>query len=246
MAWLPPTCRLTRLIVVDVGEALLAPKDINSPVSVTNQVLSILLNRKTEADLKTLTANDLLIRPELGTTSTADFPLTPEIIAMGERAGEAALAQIRGFSSDAASYAQFTAQHQLPAAKNERIAFIRMRTARSRTVGNVEAQLSPLLGTYLSPDKIERAIQSVYGDGRYERITYKTERDSSGRLGLSVLPVDKGWGPNYLRFGLALDDDFQGNNNYRLSAELRLTGRNKYGGEWRNRIDLGKESGLRD
>ena len=44
---------------------------------------------------------------------------------------------------------------------------------------------------------------------------------------------------------MALDDDFQGNNNYRLSAELRMTGRNQFGGEWRTRLDLGKETGLR-
>ncbi len=235
----------TRLIVVDVGESLLETKDINSPISVTNQVLSILLNRKTEADLETLTARDLLIRPELGATTAADFPLTPQIIAMGERAAEAALAKIRLFSSDNATYARFAAQHQLPKSSVEHIAFLRVNTGRSRTVGNVEAQLSPLLGKKMNPKKVERAIQSVYGDGRYERISYKTERDSNGRLGIAILPVDKGWGPNFLRFGLALDDDFQGNNNYRLSAELRLTGRNKYGGEWRNRIDLGKESGLR-
>ncbi len=235
----------TRLIVVDVGESLLETKDINSPISVSNQVLSILLNRKTEQDLKTLTAQDLLIRPELGATTAADFPLTPQIIAMGERAAEQALAKIRLFSSDSASYAKFTESHKLPQVSAERIAFLRVRTGRSRTVGNVEAQLSPLLGAELNPEKVESAIQSVYGDGRYERITYKTERDSSGRLGIAILPVDKGWGPNFLRFGLALDDDFQGNNNYRLSAELRLTGRNKFGGEWRNRVDLGKESGLR-
>jgi len=235
----------TRLIVVDVGESLLETKDINSPISVSNQVLSILLNRKTQADLETLTEQDLLIRPELGTTTAADFPLTPQIIAMGERAAEQALAKIRLFSSDTATYAEFTASHKLPAVKTERIAFLRVQTGRSRTVGNVEAQLSPLLGKKLNPAKVERAIQAVYGDGRYERISYKTERDSSGRLGIEILPVDKGWGPNYLRFGLALDDDFQGNNNYRLSAELRLTGRNKFGGEWRSRVDFGKESGLR-
>jgi NTE family protein len=235
----------TRLIVVDVGEGLSETKDINSPISVTNQVLSILLNRKTQADLKTLTDRDLLIHPELGTTSTSDFPLTPQIIAMGERAAEQAVAQIRAFSSNANDYAEFERTHQLPERRDEQIAFIRVTTGRSRTVGNVEAQLSPLLGQTFKPKKIERAIQAVYGDGRYERISYKTERDSNGRLGLSVLPVDKGWGPNFLRFGVALDDDFQGNSNYRFSAELRLTGRNKFGGEWRTRLDLGKETGIR-
>jgi NTE family protein len=235
----------TRLIVVDVGEGLTDISEINSPISVTNQVLSILLARKTDADLATLSAKDLLIKPELTDIATSDFPKTPQIIAMGEKSAEKALTQIRSFTAAPSEYAAFEQTHVLPMSKAERINFVRVKTGRSRTDKQVEARLSALLGESFDPNKIEKAIQSVYGDGRYERITYKTERDSAGRRGISILPVDKGWGPNFLRFGMALDDDFQGNSNYRLSAELRMTGRNQFGGEWRTRLDLGKETGLR-
>lgn len=237
----------TRLIVVDVGEALMEVKDINSPLSVTNQVLSILLNRNTEEQLKKLGPNDLLIRPELGATSTADFPKTPEIIKIGEKAAEAVLADIRSFSASNEDYAAFTRTHQLPtrATGDERIAFVKVRQTRSRSAEMVERQLSDLVGQPFDPKKINTSIGNAFGDARYERISYSTERDQQGRLGLTVLPVDKGWGPNFLRFGLALDDDFEGDSNYRLRAELRMTGRNKHGGEWRNRLDLGKETGIR-
>lgn len=234
----------TRLIVVNVGESLSAVEDINSPISVTNQVLSILMNEKTDAQLKTLTERDLLIRPDLGDTSAGDFPKTPVIIALGEKAAMQQLEKIRSFRASDADYAAFEQSHQLPKSRAEKIAFVRVATDRSRTARNVEIQLSPLLGKTYTPKRVAKAITPIYGDGRYERINYETMRDNAGRLGISVVPVDKGWGPNFLRFGLALDDDFQGSNNYRLSVELRLTGRNKYGGEWRNRLDLGKETGI--
>jgi NTE family protein len=235
----------TRLIVVDVGEGLQDTKELNSPLAVTNQVLSILMSRKTESDLATLGAKDVLIRPDLGTTSTSDFPLTPAIIAMGEKAALAQIADIRGFSTDAASYAQFEAQHRLPDVKQEQIAFIRVRADRSKTAETVDKRMSPLLGATFDASKVADHLQGIYADGRYERITYKTERDRNGRLGLAVLPVDKGWGPNFLRFGLALDSLYEGENSFRVAAELRMTGRNKHGGEWRTRADLGRKTGLR-
>jgi NTE family protein len=237
----------TRLIVVDVGEALTDVKEINSPLSVTNQVLSILLNRNTQEQLEKLGPNDLLIRPQLGATSTADFPKTPAIIKIGEQAAEAAISDIRRFSASEAQYAQFARTHQLPtrAVGDERIAFVKVRQTRSRSAAMVERQLSDLVGQPFDPAKINTSIGNAFGDARYERISYSTERDKQGRLGLTVLPVDKGWGPNFLRFGLALDDDFEGESSYRLRAELRMTGRNKHGGEWRNRLDLGKETGIR-
>lgn len=125
------------------------------------------------------------------------------------------------------------------------MAYIKVNPTRSRSARNAQAQMSALLGKKLNVKRVERAIQAAYGDGRHGRITYQAERDARGRLGLAVLPVDKGWGPNFLRFGFALDDDFAGESNCRLSAELRITGRNKYADEWRNRLDLGKETGLR-
>ena len=82
----------------------------------------------------------------------------------------------------------------------------------------------------------------AYGEGSYERIGYTLE-DRDGRSGLAVLPVDKGWGPNFLRMGLRLSDDFAGRNGYQLIGEANFTGLNALGGESRNRIELGRITG---
>ena len=237
----------TRLIVVDVGEALSDVKDINSPLSVSNQVLSILLNRNTQEQLKKLGPRDILIRPNLGATSAADFLKTAAIINIGEQAALEAVAEIRSFSVSDEEYAKFKQSHRLPvqAIGDERIAFVKVQQNLSRSAAMVDRQLSDLVGEPFDSDVINASIGNAFGDARYERISYSTERDAQGRLGLNVLPVDKGWGPNFLRFGLALDDDFEGDSNYRMRVEVRMTGRNMHGGEWRNRLDLGKEAGIR-
>ena len=47
------------------------------------------------------------------------------------------------------------------------------------------------------------------------------------------------------RIGLQLDDNFNGRNNYLLSAELTFNDANRIGGKWRNLLRLGRVTGLR-
>jgi NTE family protein len=47
------------------------------------------------------------------------------------------------------------------------------------------------------------------------------------------------------RIGLQLDDNFNGRNNYLLSAELTFNDANRSGGKWRNLLQLGRVTGLR-
>mgnify|MGYP002140466223 CR=1 FL=1 len=61
-------------------------------------------------------------------------------------------------------------------------------------------------GTPLDTRRLNRDLLRAYGDGWYESVDYAllTERD---RNILRVLPVEKSWGPDYLRFGMNLYAD---------------------------------------
>ncbi|MEO8669962.1 MAG: hypothetical protein ABI411_01530 [Tahibacter sp.] len=99
------------------------------------------------------------------------------------------------------------------------------------------------MGKTYDANQVDRQIGLAYGDGSYERITYDfTQRDGQTRL--AVQPVDKGWGPHFLRFGLRLSDDFAGGNSYQLITEVNFNGLNDLGGESRNRVELGRTTGL--
>jgi NTE family protein len=99
-------------------------------------------------------------------------------------------------------------------------------------------------GKPLDAIALERRVNSVFGQGNYERISWRlAEKD--GQTGVEVTPVDKGWGPNFLTFGLQLSDDFAGRNSYQLGAEYTMTGLNRFGGEWRTRGEIGRTTGLR-
>jgi len=86
----------------------------------------------------------------------------------------------------------------------------------------------------LAVDEIEAAADRLYGLDIFGEVPYQY-RDGQ----LTLKPVRNAWGPNYLRFGLGLEDDFDGRNHYRLGAALTATELNAAGGEWRTEAYLG-------
>lgn len=229
----------TRLIVVDVGAGLAEEEAMSSPASVTMQVISILMERQTRRTLELLTDDDVVIRPELGDIGSADFDRAVEAVPLGEAAAEAALAQLQTFAASDRRLAAFEARPRPEWEADRRIDRITVNPALSRTAFLVEDRLRPLLGAPADPQRIENRIDALYGEGHYERIIYRLE-DNQGRLVLHVTPVDKSWGPNFLRLGLRLSDDFDGGSAYQLEALARMASNIRPGAEWRVRLALGE------
>ncbi len=232
------------LIVVDVGAPLLEDKDLNSPFAITMQMLDVLMKQRTADVLRGMALTDVKIQPDLGDIGSADFDRAAETIAPGEAAALAAVSQIRRFSLTPEAYAQYRARHRKRAFDAPMIAYLDVLSERSKTSGYVMRRLDSLPGERLDLDRVEASIGAAYGLGNYERIAWRpVSRD--GEFGVEVLPVDKGWGPNFITFGLQISDDFEGRNDYQLGAEYTMTGLNRFGGEWRSRLELGRITGLR-
>ena len=232
-----------RLIVVNVSELLAPEASLNSPFSIANQMLTALMKKQTDAQLATLGPNDLLLTPNLGDLGSAAFDRSAHAVAIGTATAEAATAQLQRYTADPTAYAAFAAHHRQVTFDPPLIAFLDVVRNRSRSAGFVARQLSDVVGKTLDPKQLEQQIGMAYGEGSYERISYDlVKRD--GETGLSVLPVDKGWGPNFLRVGLRLADNFAGRNSYQLITEANFTGLNELGGESRNRIQIGEVTEL--
>ncbi|HET7845587.1 MAG TPA: hypothetical protein VFL14_15625, partial [Xanthomonadales bacterium] len=231
--------------VIDAGEPLLPESELDSPIDVTLQMITALMAQRTKAVLdETLRDGDVLIRPPLEGFASADFGRLGEAIPQGEAAALEAVAQLRRFSVDEAEYARWQAKRQGLEFDPPLVEFVDVMRQRSRTAGYVAHQLAGIGGTKLDVERVEEDVGRAYGYGPYERIGWNlVERE--GRAGIEVTPVDKGWGPNFLTFGLSLSDDFAGNSDYQLITEATFTGWNDRGAEQRNLVSLGRITGLR-
>ena len=57
--------------------------------------------------------------------------------------------------------------------------------------------------------------------------------------GIEVSARRKSWGPNFLRFGLELQDDFEGGNSFSAGVRAQVTEVNRYGAEWQTDLQVG-------
>ena len=77
----------------------------------------------------------------------------------------------------------------------------------------------------------------------FEGIGYKIG-GATGPRALVIEPREKSWGPDYLRFGLGLESDFQGDNQFNFLVEYRKTWLNRLGGEWLTQAQIGQNTYL--
>ena len=81
--------------------------------------------------------------------------------------------------------------------------------------------------------------------GDYERVDYTlTRRAGTDQEDLAIQLRENHWGPNYLRVGLDLRTDFQGQGGFNLRISHNRHWLNDEGAEWRNRLQLGETTGL--
>lgn len=232
-----------RLIVVDVGSPLHKEEALTNPLVIMDQMISALMTEKTEATLATLRPEDVLIRPELGDITAAEFNRGAEAIAIGERAAEAALPRLRALSVDEATYAAYRERQRKRDFDPKLVAFLDVVEGRSPSATReVERAVAPNLDEPFDAERLEKTIGTAYGDGRFQQIDYRLV-ERNGERGLQIIPAEKPWSA-FGKLGFQLDDNFNGRNSYMVSAELTFNDVNTLGAEWRNVLRLGRITGL--
>ena len=229
------------LIVVDVGTPLLNRNKLTSAPVISNQMLAILIQHNSRTQLQKMTPNDVLIEPALGETSAFDFGIVKRVIATGEIAGHAAESRLAQLSVSPAEFAAYVAQRDRDRQSPPRIDFVKVDDGTGRYSNRLDKLFRDVIGKPLDPDAVARHVTTVYGQGNLEALDYRVIEDDD-RYGLLLAARRNSWGPNYVRFGLSLQDDFQGNSSYNAAARFVLSEITTPGGEWVWDLQVGETS----
>ncbi len=249
------------LIVSDVSFPLQDRSQLDSAITISNQMLAILVRKDSDRQKKTLGAQDILIEPMMGRASSTDFTAGSNTIVQGEKAARAVASRLASLRVDAATYGQYVARRAAREPGLPPIQFIRVDPESKRYEKTIMAEMLPLVGKPLDPDQVGARITKLYGLGNFETLDYSlAERTSEGGAtvaaaasaastvpaggegddsGLEIHARRKSWGPNYVRFGLNLQDDFDGNSHYNAAARFLLTEINDYGAELLTDVQIG-------
>ena len=227
------------LIVVDVGFPLLPEEELGSALAVTKQMLTILINGRAQDQIASLTSDDILISPDLGAFGSQDFQRLPEAQQLGKEKAQELVGRLGNLSVSNEEYLAYrerleSNRHDMPM-----IDAVVVENESSLSPRVIEARLDDQTGKPLDPDQLESNIADIYGFNTFETVSYDVANDSDSNT-LFVQATEKSWGPNYLRFGINLEDDFSGNSNYNVAARLTRTEINRLGGEFRVELQLGE------
>jgi NTE family protein len=233
------------VIAVNVGTPLLKREELRSVIGVAGQMLSILTEQNVQASLASLKPTDILISPELGDFSTADFDNLPKIQPLGEAAARQVADRLAALSLPPEQFAALRQRQQLATAPDLRpVDQIRFDGLAKVNPEAVQAVMKTTVGQALEPARIDADMRRLYGTGDFEHVNYRI-LDESGRRVMAVEAVEKAWGPNYLRLGFGLSSDFSGETYFDLIAGHRMTWLNRLGAELRTDVRLGFNNSLR-
>jgi NTE family protein len=230
------------LIVVDVGSPLLTREKLNSVPVISNQMIAILIQRNTREQLEKLKAQDVLIAPPLGDTSSFDFGNVKRVIAVGERAARASIERLAALAmtpQEAALYAKRRedARQTVP----PRIDFVQVDSGSKNYSQRLNSLFDDLTGKPLDPDALARRMTTLYGEGSLDTLDYQVVQEND-HYGLQLDARGNSIGPNYVRFGLSLQEDFQGNSTYEAAMRFVMSEITRPGGEWVWDVQVGQTS----
>lgn len=231
------------VIVVDISTALQTKDEINSLTSVINQLSLILTNQSGAKQLAALTDDDIRIRPALDGIGVIDFEDAMQAVPRGTEAAHEASAQLETLALAESAWKAHLQARTMDTNLEPTIDFIRIANDTEVSDDLITSRLSLKPGDALDPQVMSQDLTKIYGLELFEELTYSVVSED-GQTGVEVKAKPPTNGERHIRFGLALQEDFEGETTFQLAAGYNDLAINSYGGELRALANIGGTIGL--
>lgn len=211
------------IIVATLQGPLRPAAELRTAVDVLEQSMTLLVRTNEAAQLALLEEGDIRIAIDYGDLTTTDFDKGAELIARGQAAADMqrdalALLARPGLAIDSR--------------KTPVIDFVRIENGTLLDDAVLGARISQEIGAPLDAAALTRDVETIAALGHFERVSYRLATEDD-QVGLIVEGSAKPEGLANMRLGLTLDNDFQGEGDYRLSLEYRSPPIDRFGSEFR-------------
>ena len=236
-------CKAEVVIAVNVGSRPLAPEKIGGLLSIAEQAIALLTEQNVQASLALLRPADVFIEPELGSITSSDFARHAEAAQRGREAAETLAPRLQLLALDEAAYARWRKSVAVGERAAPTVDEVQIAELDRVNPAVVQRYVSLGSGDPLDTSTLNRDLLRVYGDGWYQSVDY-TLLDQRGRKVLRLLPVEKSWGPDYVRLGVHLESSLSQGSSFELRGAYQKTWLNPLGGELLATAALGTTTGL--
>lgn len=231
------------LIVVDISAPMRTPEQVDSFFAITDQLVNVLTRGNTDKQLATLDAADVLILPDLGDITSLDFYRSEEAVTIGYQAAAMTTDQLSRLAIPEDDYQLWLERRAGYRGQQSTVDFIRIENDSGIDERVLMTQVQHPLGQPLDKQLLDRDIGRIYGLDIFEKVSYAILEEGD-KTGVVIDARAKTWGPDFLQFGIQLEDDFDGDALYNLRLAYLRTGMNSLGAEWRTLATVGQEPGI--
>ncbi|WP_424252178.1 patatin-like phospholipase family protein [Collimonas pratensis] len=230
------------IIAVNIATDLQDPATLDSPTAVAQQMVTILIQQNVKHEIETLKKNDVLIEPQLGDLSFADFSRGKDGVKAGYEAAERQQVKLAALALPPQQWKEYLAARSggPVLAQDTHIDEIQINSNGRVPAVVVRRALDVKEGDYYNPVALNKEVARLATNGDFKSVTQELVTES-GRNVLKVDAEDKSWGPHFLLFGLGVSNNFDGRGDFNLQIGHRLPWITSSGLEWRNDAVLGSK-----
>jgi NTE family protein len=232
------------IIAVNISTPPLKRDELTSALSVTAQLINFLGKQTVDEQIRSLGAKDVLISPDLGDISASTFDRAQDAITIGEKATRAMTDKLARYSLPPEQYAALRSQQLADSKALGTVDDIRVEGLKRTNPAVALALIESKPGEPLTEEKLSADLRRIYGTGDFESISYRMVGGETGPRAMIIEPVEKAWGPDYLRFGLGLAADFSGDAQFNALVQYRKSWLNRLGAEWTTEVQIGQNTHL--
>ncbi len=236
-------CDAQVVIAVNVGSPLLPAQEVGSLLTVSAQVVALLTEQNVAQSLALLRPGDIYIRPDLDGLGAGAFERSAEAADRGHAAALALAPALAALAVDGPAYAAWRQRVGSRPATTPVVDQIEIAGLARVNPSAVARYITQQTGQPLDTELLNRDLLRAYGDGYYEGVDYSLLRVRDRNV-LRITPVEKRWGPDYLRLGLGLRASRYAGNTFSLRGAYQKTWLNGLGGELLVSAELGNNTGV--
>ncbi len=230
-------------VVIAVSLASPPPKaaDLKSSLGLASRSLDVMIDANQKAQIATLTERDVSIVVPMGDIGSAAFDRVPDAVPLGREAALGMQEQLRRLALPEDQYLAWRQSVTRVGAQSVRLAGVEIKGLERVNPDYVRAQLKSVKpGEEVTRAELLEDTGRIYALGDFERVAYRLTGPADSRT-LEITPVEKSWGPDFVRFDLGLAGDADGGLEAVLRAEHNRTWLNPRGGEWHSALQLGEQ-----
>lgn len=216
-------------------------RPLDSALDISLQSMDLLVLKTSAQQLKSLSANDILIQPPIGDIGSLDFHRVVETIALGEKGAVAQLPALQRLAQQVGAVKEVKNFKRQNNKEQIKIASISIKNESVLKESIVSNALGLKVGDSIEADQLQAGLNRVYRLGHFSVVDYDLIPNKTGQYDLKVLAQKPSQGNRRLNFGFSLTDDFNGDTGYQAGARFVNNSLTRKGTELRSRVVIGDQ-----